>query len=52
MWYKLKQFHKQRYGTHQSMLGFHPATFLWKLSFKKSFATMIEHIKIVNNFDN
>jgi transposase-like protein len=49
MWQKLKQSHKQRFGTHRSMLNSHLASFLRKQRFGKSLKEMIEHIKEINN---
>jgi hypothetical protein len=45
MWQKLKPPHKVRYGTHRSTLNSHLIEFMWRVEFKTSLFSFIQHIK-------
>lgn len=51
-WQKLKQKHKQRYGTHRTMVASYIAEFLWRQRYGKNLTMFIEHVKEVYNINS
>ncbi|KCZ77002.1 hypothetical protein H311_01992, partial [Anncaliia algerae PRA109] len=51
-WQKLKQYHKNRYGTHRSKLSGHLGVYMWRQRFKKSFKHFLMHIKEIYSLNN
>lgn len=51
-WQKLKQVHKQRYGTHRTTLNSHLSCFMWQERFKKNFEVFVSHIVDIYNPNN
>jgi transposase-like protein len=44
-WQKIKQIHKQRYGTARTTLTSHLDEWMWRQRFRKSFSIFISHVK-------
>lgn len=52
IWQKLKQKHKEKYGTHRTNLDAHLAVFMWRQRFKKIFGYFIQHIREIYRIGN
>jgi hypothetical protein len=52
MWQKVKQIHKQQFGTARTTLKSHLDEFMWRQRFGKSFLTFVNHIKEQYNIMN